>query len=92
MGLFINKIILHCKELGATELIDPSKTKDVVADIEKVCCNNEGTTYAIDYTGVLRVIQQCIERLAPCGTAVTVGLPPPNAKVSIDPLMFLLDK
>lgn len=79
------------KQLGATDTIDPTKTKDVVAEIKSVCKKTSGATFAIDCTGVLKVIEQCIECLAPCGTAVTVGVPPPNAKISIDPLMFLLE-
>jgi Zn-dependent alcohol dehydrogenase len=77
------------KQLGATDVVN-GKEKDVVARIQEICSGNGGATYAIDCTGVLKVIEQCIECLAPCGTAVTVGVPPPDAKIQIDPLMFLL--
>jgi Zn-dependent alcohol dehydrogenase len=63
------------RELGLTDAIDPKDVEggDTVRKIKEVCKNNGGATYAIDCTGVLKVIEQCIECLAPCGTAVTVG-------------------
>ena len=79
------------KELGSTDIMNPKEISDIVTEVKKVCEKNKGATYAIDCTGVLKVIEQCIESLAPRGTAVTVGVPPPNAKISIDPLTFLLD-
>jgi Zn-dependent alcohol dehydrogenase len=77
------------KQLGATDVVS-GKESDVVARVKEICSKNGGATFAIDCTGVLKVIEQCIESLAPCGTAVTVGVPPPDSKISIDPLMFLL--
>ena len=78
------------KELGATDLVNPKEHDDVIKTIKEMCPETSGATWAIDCTGVLKVIENCIECLAPCGTAVTVGVPPPNAKIQIDPLMFLL--
>lgn len=78
------------KTLGATDLVNPKEESDVIQKIKDICSETSGATWAIDCTGVLKVIENCIECLAPCGTAVTVGVPPPNAKISIDPLMFLL--
>lgn len=79
------------KELGATDLINPKDVDDVVKKVKEVCSRTGGATFAIDCTGVLKVIEQCIECLAPCGTAVTVGVPPADSKISIDPLPFLLE-
>lgn len=79
------------KELGATDLINAKEVSDVVKKVKEVCSKTAGATFAIDCTGVLKVIEQCIECLAPCGTAVTVGVPPVDAKISIDPLTFLLE-
>lgn len=79
------------KSMGATDLINSKESKDVVADIKKVCEATSGATYSIDCTGVLKVIEQCIECLAPCGTAATVGVPPPGGKIEIDALTFLLE-
>lgn len=85
-----NKLEL-AKTFGATDVVDPSKCDSVVETIKRLCQRNSGATFAIDCTGVLKVIEQCIECLAPCGTAVTVGVPPADAKISIDPLPFLLE-
>jgi Zn-dependent alcohol dehydrogenase len=79
------------RDLGATDLLRPSTDTDVVKEIKKICKATCGATYSIDCTGVPKVIEQCIECLAPCGTAVTVGVPPSDAKISIDPLNFLLE-
>ena len=48
-------------------------------------------TYAVDCTGLLRVIEDMIECLAPQGTAALVGVPPSGKKIQLDPLTFLLD-
>lgn len=90
VDLVDNKLEL-ARELGATDTINPKQIDDVIKEIKKVCARNSGATYAIDCTGALKVIEQCIECLAPCGTAATVGVPPPDSKISIDPLMFLLE-
>lgn len=79
------------QKLGATDVVNPTETIDLITEIKNICKDTSGATFAIDCTGVLKVIEQCIECLAPCGTAVTVGVPPPDAKISIDPLMFLLE-
>lgn len=79
------------KSMGATDLINSKESKDVVADIKKACEATSGATYSIDCTGVLKVIEKCIECLAPCGTAATVGVPPPGGKIEIDALTFLLE-
>ena len=79
------------KELGATVAINSKEQSDVVAAIKSVSKSGAGATYAIDCTGVLRVIEDMVACLAPQGTAAVVGVPPPDAKISIDPLMFLLD-
>ena len=87
----LEKKLELAKSVGATLTINPAKVPDVVKEIKELCKKNSGATYAIDCTGVLKVIEQCIECLAPCGTAVTVGVPPTEAKISIDPLTFLLE-
>lgn len=79
------------KELGATDVVNPKDVGDVVKHVKEVCNGTSGATFAIDCTGVLKVIEQCIESIAPCGTAVTVGVPPTESKISIDPLTFLLE-
>jgi Zn-dependent alcohol dehydrogenase len=78
------------RQIGATDCLNPKVVSNVVSRVKEICFKNSGATYAIDCTGVLEVIEQCIECLGPCGTAVTVGVPPADSKISIDPLMFLL--
>ncbi|KAJ4377162.1 hypothetical protein N0V86_006603 [Didymella sp. IMI 355093] len=79
------------KELGATDTIVSNEQSNVVEAIKKTSKSGAGATFAIDCTGVLRVIEDMVACLAPQGTAAVVGVPPPDAKISIDPLMFLLD-
>ncbi|RDW62456.1 NAD(P)-binding protein-3 [Coleophoma cylindrospora] len=76
------------KELGATHLINSKDVPDVVAEIKKI--TNGGATQAVDCTGLLSVIESMIESIGPMGVAATVGVPPAGAKISIDPLTFLL--
>jgi Zn-dependent alcohol dehydrogenase len=78
-------------ELGATDAINSEEQSNIVESIKKVSKSGAGATFAIDCTGVLRVIEDMVACLAPQGTAAVVGVPPPDAKISIDPLMFLLD-
>ncbi|KAF2635188.1 NAD(P)-binding protein [Massarina eburnea CBS 473.64] len=77
------------KELGATHLVNSRETKDIVQYIKEM--TNGGAAYAIDCTGLLSVIEDMIECLAPLGTAALVGVPPSGKKIQIDPLTFLLD-
>ncbi|KAJ8119049.1 hypothetical protein OPT61_g92 [Boeremia exigua] len=79
------------KELGATDVVNSKEQSDVVRAIKLASKSGAGATFAIDCTGVLRVIEDMVACLAPQGTAAVVGVPPPDAKISIDPLMFLLD-
>lgn len=79
------------RELGATAAIKSKEQKNVVEAIKRASKSGAGAPLAIDCTGVLRVIEDMVACLAPQGTAAAVGVPPPNAKISLDPLMFLLD-
>ena len=75
-------------ELGATDVINSKETPAVVEKIKQL--TNGGATYSIDCTGLLKVIEDAIECIGPLGTAATVGVPPPNGKIAIDALTFLL--
>jgi Zn-dependent alcohol dehydrogenase len=79
------------KELGASDLINSRQQSSIVEAIKKTSNTGAGATYAVDCTGVLGVIEHMVACLAPQGTAAIVGVPPPDATISIDPLMFLLD-
>lgn len=83
-----DKLIL-AKELGATDMLNSRGLKDVVAEVKRI--THGGADFTIDCTGLVPVIETMIDCLAPCGTAVTVGVPPPNVTIRIDPLTFLLE-
>ena len=46
--------------------------------------------FCVDCTGVPAVIEAMLNCIGMQGTAATVGVPPTGAKVSIDPLQYLL--
>ncbi|KIW44007.1 uncharacterized protein PV06_05051 [Exophiala oligosperma] len=77
------------KDFGATTVINPKDVSDVVQTIKDL--TDGGVNFAIECTGVVAVMEQCIEALGPCGTAAGVGVPPVGKKVQIDPLKFLLE-
>jgi Zn-dependent alcohol dehydrogenase len=76
------------KELGATHAVNSGKSADVVKEIKNI--TEGGATFAIDCTGILKVIEDMIEAVGPQGTAAIVGVPRAGAQIKIDPLTFLL--
>ncbi|KAJ9143439.1 NAD(P)-binding protein [Pleurostoma richardsiae] len=76
-------------QLGATDAVNSREAGNVVERIRRV--TNGGAMFAIDCTGVPKVIEDMIESIGPEGTAAIVGVPPSGARVQIDPLRFLLD-
>lgn len=88
IDILADRLVL-AKELGATDAINSKETPDIVKAIKEL--TNGGAMYAIDCTGVLKVIEDAIECIGPLGTAATVGVPPPEGKVRIDALNFLLE-
>lgn len=76
------------KEFGATHVINGKETTDTVAALNDV--TRGGASYAIDCTGAPKVIQNAVDCLGPRGIAAIVGVPPPGAGVTIDPLNLLL--
>ncbi|KAJ0354497.1 hypothetical protein COL154_011730 [Colletotrichum chrysophilum] len=76
------------KELGATHTFNSKESSEIVRDIQKA--TDGGPMYAIDCTGVLKVIEDMIACVRPLGTAVLVGVPPPAADIKIDAQAFLL--
>lgn len=79
------------KELGAADAINSKERSNVVEGIKKVLRSGAGAIFAIDCTGVFHVIEGMVAWIAPQGTAAVVVVPPPDAKISTDPLMLLLD-
>ncbi|KAM0335184.1 hypothetical protein ACHAQA_000225 [Verticillium albo-atrum] len=77
------------RELGATHTINSKTEGDVVSSIKKL--TGGGATFAVECTGIPKVLEDVIASVGPQGTAALVGVAPANAKVSIDPLTFLLE-
>ncbi|KAJ9641269.1 hypothetical protein H2204_002947 [Knufia peltigerae] len=76
------------QELGATHTINGKDTPDTVAEIKRI--TEGGANYAMDCTGVVKVIENAIECLSPCGSAAIVGVPAAGSRLQLDPLTFLL--
>lgn len=77
------------KEVGATHTVNSKDVPDIAAHIKELT-NGAGANFAVDCSGVPVVIENMINCLAMFGTAATVGVAPTGAKISIDPLQFLL--
>jgi Zn-dependent alcohol dehydrogenase len=75
------------KKLGATHAV-LAGDKDVVAEVRRICPPN-GVDYAVDCTGVPKVIRDMIDCLGTRGRAATVGAPGFGKTVSIDVMEHL---
>lgn len=80
------KALTLAKELGATHLINPEQ-EDVKEAVAKIV--PEGVDYVFEAVGAGPLIELGIELLAPGGSVIVIGAPPPTASVSISPLMLL---
>jgi aryl-alcohol dehydrogenase len=76
------------KEMGATDTIDATTTDPVEAIMAMT--NGIGVPYTIETAGVVKVLSQAIQVLAPMGTCAGVGAPPAGSVVEIGP-QFMLD-
>jgi aryl-alcohol dehydrogenase len=74
------------KELGATHVIDAGNA-DVVAAVAAIL--PPGVDFALDCTGLPRVIEQCVQMLAPRGTCGIVGASTHDAKITLDVVPFM---
>lgn len=88
IDIFDHKLPLAL-ELGATQAINSRGIDDIVAHIKELT-GGKGADYTVDCTGVPAVIESMLNMLSMRGTAATVGVPPTGAKISVDPLQFLL--
>ena len=77
------------KEVGATDIVNSREVDDIVAHIKKLA-GGTGPDFAVDCTGVPKVIEDMLNCLGMFGTGATVGVAPAGAKISIDPLQWLL--
>lgn len=77
------------KEVGATDVVNSREVGDVVSHIKQLT-GGAGADYAVDCSGVPAVIENMLACLGMFGAAAQVGVTPSGAKISVDPLMFLL--
>lgn len=67
-------------ELGATHVVDPVNTPDVLACLKDLM--QGGVSAALDTTGIPSVIAAGVEALLPNGTIGLLGIPSPEAKLT----------
>lgn len=78
----LNERLTLARTLGATHVIDPSRTPDTVAEIRKI--TGHGAGFSFETTGVPKVLRQAVEALAPRGTCGFVGAAALGTEVSLD--------
>lgn len=76
-------------EVGATHAVNSRDHPDIAAHLKELTAG-AGLDYAVDCSGVPRVIEDMLNCLGMFGTGATVGVAPTGAKISIDPLQWLL--
>lgn len=62
---------------------------DVLEEIKKICPPN-GVQFALDCSGVPKVIETMIDSLGMRGRACSVGAPPPGKRASVDVFSHLV--
>ena len=73
-------------ELGATHVINPKETSDVLAKIKEL----GSVTHAVDTTGIPAVVGVAIESLLPNGMLALVAVPPPDAMLPANMMSMLI--
>jgi aryl-alcohol dehydrogenase len=68
-------------ELGATHVVDANQ-RDPVEEIRRI--TGLGVDFALEATGSVPVLRQCVEATAPAGTTGVVGAPPGDAEASLN--------
>jgi Zn-dependent alcohol dehydrogenase len=76
------------KQLGATRTVNSAEV-DALSEIRKICPPS-GVDYALDCSGVLKVIETMVDSLAPCGRACSAGAPTPGKRASVDVFSHLV--
>lgn len=70
------------RELGATDVVNAAD-KDVAQQIRDICKSN-GVNRALDCTGNMKAIETMLDALGTKGRGCSVGIPPPDARLSVD--------
>jgi aryl-alcohol dehydrogenase len=70
------------RELGATHVVDASRTPDVVSEIRKL--TRYGARHTIDTTGLPAMFRQAVDSLSPLGTCVLLGSARPGVEASFE--------
>lgn len=73
--------------LGATHVINPKETPDVLAAIREA--SGGGVNHAMDTTGRPQVMEAAFQALLPGGMLALIGVPPPDGTLTLN-LMDLL--
>ncbi|WP_210436699.1 zinc-binding dehydrogenase [Mycolicibacterium neworleansense] len=76
------------RQLGATDVVDASKTDDVVAALREILADGDDTgyDYVFDAIGKIATTEQAVAALGLGGAAVIVGLPPQGERATFEPL------
>ncbi|GGK90294.1 zinc-binding dehydrogenase [Streptomyces flaveus] len=77
-------------ELGATHVLNPAETKDVVWDVLELTAG--GLHYTVDAVGLGSVIEQALGVLRSPGTCATVGLQGLENEITVDQGHLLLGR
>ncbi len=75
-------------ELGATHVINPKETADVLAKIKEL--GGGGVSHAIDTTGIPAVVAVAVETMLPKGTLGLIAVPPPDAMLPANMMSMLM--
>lgn len=75
-------------ELGATHVINPKETPDVLAKIKEL--SGGGVTHAVDTTGIPAVVAVAVETMLPNGMLGLIAVPPPDAMLPANMMSMLV--
>ncbi len=75
-------------ELGATHVINPKTTPDVLATIKEL--SGGGVNHALDTTGIPAVIGVAVETMLPNGMLGLIAVPPPEAMLPANMMSMLI--
>lgn len=75
-------------ELGASHVIDPAATDDVLATIKEL--SGGGVNHALDTTGIPAVVAVAVETTVAHGTVGLVAVPPPEAMLPANMMSMLV--